>query len=876
MNDKNCFIYELQRDPIVILPTDPIILSSDSDGEEEECVPLPPPLQPPSPKKPSRKGKSKTAAVPQSQPLISKIFTDRPKRTLPKQKLDQPCGTATSSVGPTAATHLSVREVDVTAAGVRAIVNTSHRPTTTNLIGSGRDGRTKNHGFIRAEEVPNRKSSTNSVEDGQVAGPSRRTANRQQRQQKSSNMDDNMEEVAGPARKRPKQHVSHAQLEHAITAAVETTMQTATDRRARENSAQKKNTPPTTQPDANGNYYAITENEECQVNFLNHTMKKIETKYLCPFPNKKGQPCGIPCTTFTALRKHFANKHNKEQKELLKPQDSDPNNWRRVQNANSRFKISTVKLKLSSILNGGNSVLNANATQSAEDVMAKEVVEILNKHAVELSKLAIVFSHLIYFKVYNAVERLSDDEVDAVFRTQPEWDLIMIKFKTFIRRTENSDLSKTNKTTGTKKGIFASLEDSEFFEMCEQYDVQTSFEQFSQNAWINIAQLFSTNFKNNILTHLYQRIRNWLHFKLLDGKKNKEVRGKENRKNIGEKVYHTMKYLFHPNESARPEHIETKLISELQHICKFPDFKKMGSHYFSRLYYNFEDTDDDSNTKKGKPPAKKEKPPAKKRKVNSKNGKTKKSPPKTQNNGPRLLWHQMVPAMIRLQRWISTTNSKRLEESAASHVSKKKRRKRKRKRQRKAETTECNQHVQPQQHKFVKETAKPCKQRKKTTRRGKKEVEDDGEQIFHAKLKNFVVVPQHKFKLMHFAIDSKALYDIVKQLSAFRPKDKPLYTQVEFLDLIADTENANCKTINPFWHFVFNVTKLQTATKAFGGRITTNSSDVSVQMCKLKPGKQMTKEQLIELAKTKKRKAEHSDSESDSDADSDADDDEDK
>lgn len=428
----------------------------------------------------------------------------------------------------------------------------------------------------------------------------------------------------------------------------------------------------------------------------------------------------------------------------------------------------------------------------------------------------------------------------------------MLRLKKFIRATSNSAMAHNNRNIGKPKGLFVSLDDSEFFEICKQYKVKSSFEEFSQNSWNHIHQTFNVNFKTNISTHLYRRIRNWFHFKLLDGKKTKEVRGKENRKIIGEKVYHTMRYLFDPKESARPEYVQFELIDELQKICKFPTFNKRGKCYFSRLYYDYNDDDNSNATKR--------KPPQKKRKANSK-----KARKTTQNNGPRLLWHQMIPAMLRLQSWIATTNSKRREDFITSSVNKSKRRKRKRK------GNINNDEKQHMPQRLANKTAIPSKQRKRRKRRRSKVDDDDGESIYRARLHNFVVVPQHGFGLMHFAIDSKSLYDIVKNLSSFRPNGKPLYTQVEFLELIADAESANCKTINPFWKFLFNLTKLETDTKKFGGQIMTNSCDASVQLCKLKPGREMTREQVREITNNRKRKPSNA-NDSDSDSDSDAED----
>lgn len=95
----------------------------------------------------------------------------------------------------------------------------------------------------------------------------------------------------------------------------------------------------------------------------------------------------------------------------------------------------------------------------------------------------------------------------------------------------------------------------------------------------------------------------------------------------------------------------------------------------------------------------------------------------------------------------------------------------------------------------------------------------------------------------------------MKTLTAFQPHGKGLYAQNEFVDLNVDSDNANRKTTNPFWYFIFNLQKLETETKKFAGRITTNASDVSVQFCKVKHDHQMTKAEVVELANQRKRKS---------------------
>lgn len=79
----------------------------------------------------------------------------------------------------------------------------------------------------------------------------------------------------------------------------------------------------------------------------------------------------------------------------------------------------------------------------------------------------------------------------------------------------------------------------------------------------------------------------------------------------------------------------------------------------------------------------------------------------------------------------------------------------------------------------------------------------DDEAIHYGRLKNFVVVPQNDFHQKHIALDGKALFDLVKDLRQFQK----LMNQAEFLELESDHTNANTKTVNPFWYFLFNIRK---------------------------------------------------------------------
>lgn len=279
-----------------------------------------------------------------------------------------------------------------------------------------------------------------------------------------------------------------------------------------------------------------------------------------------------------------------------------------------------------------------------------------------------------------------------------------------------------------------------------------------------------------------------MRFKLLNSKKRMDVRGKENRKNIADKVYHTMNFMFDSGKCTQPKMIQHDLIGELQKICKFPDFNKSGRSYSSRLYLNYKDEDhDDENSTKRK--ISRSKPKKRKAAANKKKAKN----TKTQCNGPRLIWLQMVPGMVRLQQWIHQFNLAPRQDLVAADLLTRKNKKRKRRK------TLRNDKAQPP-CKIQLPKAKPrsAGKRKRNRKRAPKKQYEDGETIHQAKLKNFIVVPQHDYHLKHFAIDSKSLFDVIKNLTAFRSNGKGLYTQNEFIDLVADPENVNSKTVNPF------------------------------------------------------------------------------
>lgn len=590
-------------------------------------------------------------------------------------------------------------------------------------------------------------------------------------------------------------------------------------------SSSKKETKTQQRRDDNDNgYRALIESHQEETSFLGNVFEKTVRRFVCPFNR-----CPANYSSFNNLQQHFKKKHGEN---LHKPIETDTNNWRRIQNSNNRFDITTIKQKLRPLIIDGKTLLNNKlpvaeplATEKTE--IAQTVFDIINQQAVELSKLAIIFSSLAYFEIYDTMcDAKKDSEIDRIFEKEFNWKAILWEFKIFQRNSANAKKVRPAKH-------------NPFFELCRKYDIQTQFVETSQNAWHNIADTFAVNFKTNIETHLYPRIRNWIAFKLRNGKKKKEISGKENRSLINDKIYHTMKFLFNSEKCTQTEKVQHELIRELQEICKFPNFNNGGHSYFERLRYDFtEDGGDDD----GKPKPKRKRT-AQKTTTKKPNEKEK----KTQNNGPRLHWFQMVPAMVRLQHWIHETNMTRKETLiAAGIIKEKKKRKRKRKR--------------PQKGRNEAKPEPSSTENRRHHSEIKKKREIDKEAIHHAKLSNFIVVPQHNFHTMHFPIDTKALFDMLKTI----PQFNAIITQAEFLELLSD-DNSYRKTTNPFWYFLLKIRKMETATKKFGGRITTNGSDASIQYCKLRKGKELTKAEILEMANNRKRKCEINNSDSDDD-----------
>lgn len=84
----------------------------------------------------------------------------------------------------------------------------------------------------------------------------------------------------------------------------------------------------------------------------------------------------------------------------------------------------------------------------------------------------------------------------------------------------------------------------------------------------------------------------------------------------------------------------------------------------------------------------------------------------------------------------------------------------KRKRKRKRNRSDAKNDTDVEQ-----EITKPVTQRKRSRKRKRKNGNEEDDAIHYEKLKSFNVVPQHSFAIKHFAIDTKSLFDVVKNLT---------------------------------------------------------------------------------------------------------------
>ncbi|KAJ6638615.1 hypothetical protein Bhyg_11352 [Pseudolycoriella hygida] len=100
-----------------------------------------------------------------------------------------------------------------------------------------------------------------------------------------------------------------------------------------------------------GGCQAIIRLTDVDVSSLGNKFKKQQKRFVCPF-----EGCRADFSSFLNLKNHFRKEHG--QHDLQKPVDSETKNWRKIQNANSRYDMSTVKLKLRSLLVDGKSLVD--------------------------------------------------------------------------------------------------------------------------------------------------------------------------------------------------------------------------------------------------------------------------------------------------------------------------------------------------------------------------------------------------------------------------------------------------------------------------------------------------------------------------------------
>ncbi|KAJ6638772.1 hypothetical protein Bhyg_11510 [Pseudolycoriella hygida] len=131
-----------------------------------------------------------------------------------------------------------------------------------------------------------------------------------------------------------------------------------------------------------GGCQAIIRLTDVDVSFLGNKFKKQQKRFVCPF-----EGCRADFSSFLNLKNHFRKEHG--QHDLQKPVDSETNNWRKIQNANSRYDMSTVKLKLRSLL-----VDEAHRFDSVDDFVDNEKTREYKLHQLATSKSEILSNSL--------------------------------------------------------------------------------------------------------------------------------------------------------------------------------------------------------------------------------------------------------------------------------------------------------------------------------------------------------------------------------------------------------------------------------------------------------------------------------------------------
>ena len=114
------------------------------------------------------------------------------------------------------------------------------------------------------------------------------------------------------------------------------------------------------------------------ISFLGTKFEKTVKRFVCPV-----KTCRVNYSSFLNLKNHFTDVHNRN---LERSIDSDENNWRRIQNANSRFEVTTIKQKLRSLLIDGktpikNQPIAASLAKQKTEVATK-LCEIMNNQAI--------------------------------------------------------------------------------------------------------------------------------------------------------------------------------------------------------------------------------------------------------------------------------------------------------------------------------------------------------------------------------------------------------------------------------------------------------------------------------------------------------------
>lgn len=483
------------------------------------------------------------------------------------------------------------------------------------------------------------------------------------------------------------------------------------------------------------------------------------------------------------------------------PKDDCDKNPVRVRNNNNRFDFKTVKCKLSAVLMETKNLIEKDPTYKSKKIRLELTNNLIEKKIDELARrysdiaiLGILFAH-------KKVNDLIPDNApcnDAEFKRKPN-------FTPCFYRVVRNTTAKARERYAAKNAY-----ESTFDNWLTEFDIQKR-SQGPSNAFAHIANQFETNFHTNIETHWRRRLKNVFNFLLKDGKTRGVVR--DNKKLYQESVYHTLKFLSSTDETSKTK-ANQKLVRWIKENMNFPDFRN-GQNYFSK----------DRLAKKN--------------------------------------WYSLVPGLIRLQRFIDKTN---VEKRAAiiaeaddnnDGVAKKKRKRKRTNNKTKTNIDSSTMNVPTRNRNNADGEASsslaPKKKMdgRKNKKRKRKRRKFDPNAIHRAKLTNFVVIPQCDYSMKHFQIDDATLFEIfsschLNKIGGYGAGVRFAKAK-QFSEFEVAPDDWNRKRVSKVWYELFDLKRFETKEWKFGGTITTNSSDVSITLCRIKPDRMLDKPLPIQM-----------------------------